>query len=226
MHHVVISGNELRSSDRWNVEYFIIDDKWIGDEKSRNFVPIGTLVNQLKKTLAPGEQPTSLFTYIGMENVEGGTGRFVGNAISKGSEILSRAKIAPSNCVLYGRLRPTLNKVALIPHDAAGWVCSTEFIVLEAIENKIHPRLLRELLASEYITSQVERFIRGASLPRLPAENLLTLKVPVPPMEEQLKIVERLRKLDNERDEVYARLSSLPQDYWTAISQASFEGLK
>lgn len=220
MHQVVVQSKNLLSSDRWNVEYFIIDDTWVANANANNFTRIGDVAKELKRTIAPNERPESQCTYIGLENIEANTGRFVGNLFCQGADILSRAKIAAKNAVLYGRLRPTLNKVALVPCDANEWVCSTEFIVLEADLKKIHPRFLRELLASEYVTTQVTRFVTGASLPRLPSENLLSMKVPIPEMSVQMEVVERLLDLDREREAVHTRLNAFPSDYWLAISKA------
>lgn len=62
--------------------------------------------------------------YLGLEHVEGETGRVLGHADAKG--VLSTTVAYRAGDVLYGKLRPYLNKVTVAPFDGVG---STEFIV-------------------------------------------------------------------------------------------------
>ena len=74
--------------------------------------------------------------YVGLENIESNTGQFLGSIDS--IEVKSSTfKFSPEH-LLYGRLRPYLNKVML--PDFSGH-CSTEIFPM-----KPNPELLREFL--------------------------------------------------------------------------------
>ena len=54
--------------------------------------------------------PDSNFHYLGMENVEKNTGELIDLPVVKGSEIKSQTILIPQDFLIYGKLRPYLNK--------------------------------------------------------------------------------------------------------------------
>lgn len=121
--------------------------------------------------------------YVGLENIESGTGRFLGttNAVSVKSTTF---RFSPEH-VLYGRLRPYLNKV-LLP-DFEGH-CSTEIFPIRP-----GPAVSREYifhwLSMDATVKSIDATSTGARMPRANMNAVLDFLIPVPPLPEQRRIV-------------------------------------
>src|SRR5437899_12976380 len=123
------SFQKLLAEGRWKVEFF--SGEADNAPKSRYpLVRLGEIVQESQKALDPQTEPNRLFNYLGLEHVKSVTGDLVGFQPRSGSEILSRSKVFSEGNVLYGRLRPYLNKVYLAVGIVSEGICSGEFFVL------------------------------------------------------------------------------------------------
>ena len=121
--------------------------------------------------------------YVGLENIESHTGRFIGS--TDPLEVKSTTfKFTPDH-LLYGRLRPYLNKVML--PDFVGH-CSTEVFPI-----KPRPGLSREFLQYWFLrdatVEQIDATSTGARMPRANMTAVLDFEFPLPPLPEQQRIV-------------------------------------
>lgn len=121
--------------------------------------------------------------YVGLENIESHTGRFIGSTDPLGVKS-STFKFSPEH-LLYGRLRPYLNKVML--PDFTGH-CSTEIFPL-----KPRPGLSREFLQYWFLrdatVKQIDATSTGARMPRANMNAVLDFEFLLPPLPEQQRIV-------------------------------------
>ena len=87
--------------------------------------------------------------------------------------------------VLYGKLRPYLNKVALPDFEGR---CTTEIIPLLPtidLDRRYLAWFLRRPSTVRYMSSEVT----GSRMPRADIRRLLSLEIPLPPLEQQRRIV-------------------------------------
>ncbi len=121
--------------------------------------------------------------YVGLEHIESQTARFSGS-IEPQSVKSSTFRFSTEH-ILYGRLRPYLNKV-LAP-DFEGHF-STEIFPI-----KPGPALLRQYLLYWFIADEtVERIngtCTGARMPRANMQTVMGFDFPLPPLAEQRRIV-------------------------------------
>jgi type I restriction enzyme, S subunit len=136
--------------------------------------------------IEPMEFPDSSFNYIGLENIEGHTGRLVKQTRTPGSQIQSTKNVFRERQILYGKLRPYLNKVYLADEDG---ICSTDIFVLTCNEKHILPEFAAYYLRSERALEMVQNLTVGANLPRVDAKGFLSIDIPVPSLSEQKKII-------------------------------------
>jgi type I restriction enzyme S subunit len=121
--------------------------------------------------------------YVGLEDIESGTGRFLGatNPVSVKSATF---RFSPEH-VLYGRLRPYLNKV-LLP-DFEGH-CSTEIFPI-----RVGREVLREYLfywlSMDATVKSINSTSTGARMPRANMGAVLEFEIPIPTLSEQRRIV-------------------------------------
>ena len=126
--------------------------------------------------------------YLGLEHVESGTGRILieadGGLASATKSNNFRFK---SNHVLYGKLRPYLNKVAL-PEFAGR--CTTEIIPLQPVG--VNRQWLAWLLRRQDTVDYAMKGKTGSRMPRASMRDLMEMPVLLPPLDEQLRIVGQL----------------------------------
>jgi restriction endonuclease S subunit len=202
---------ELMATGRWKVELFAESlEKYSGKLSYLGVVPVRKLFVETNKTKNPQLTPNDEFSYIGMENVESGTGDLIDYRCCTGREIKSRSKVVQSENILYGRLRPNLNKVCLIKQPNKNAICSGEFLVLVPRCNKVRPRVLKELLSSQIVLGSVIKFVGGAALPRVSLADLESIMVPLPPMDRQLEFERILLEADARRAKIKRELQEMP----------------
>ncbi|MYC59667.1 MAG: hypothetical protein F4X09_05665, partial [Gammaproteobacteria bacterium] len=166
--------------------------------------PLGDLCEMDRQGLQSDESDAKSLPFVGVENVESGSGVIdFGNDTRVGSQKSTSFRFDERH-VLYGKLRPYLNKVAT---PAFAGKCSTELVPLlprAGVDREFLGYLLRRKETVEYVMSSVT----GARMPRTDMKALMSLSVPLPPPDEQMRIVtilnraakiERLRRQAQER---------------------------
>jgi hypothetical protein len=109
------------------------------------------------------------FNYIGLENIEGHTGRVITTGKTRGGEIQSTKNVFHAGQVLYGKLRPYLNKVHLAEEDG---ICSTDIFVLTCDRSRMLASFAAYYLRSES-TLEAAKNRKRQTNPSVPAMNLM-----------------------------------------------------
>jgi len=146
---------------------------------------LGEVCEQDKKIVEPNSLSAKSLPYLSLENVQSGTGRILkGVAGREDANGKSTTFVFDERHVLYGKLRPYLNKVAL--PDFRGR-CTTEMIPLLPKE-RIDREFLGWLLRRSETVGAAMRQKTGSRMPRADMDDLFTLEVPLPPLPEQKRI--------------------------------------
>jgi type I restriction enzyme S subunit len=153
---------------------------------------LGKLFTRQMKTILPTTQPDQDFNFIGLESIESNKGVLTSVNKTKGANIKSNKFLFRRDNILYGKLRPYLNKVWLADFDG---ICSTDIWVLRANEQLIRPVILAALLRSKFIVDKMSSLMTGTSLPRANATSFDNLDIKIPALEEQQSIVEKLTEI-------------------------------
>ena len=128
---------------------------------------------------------------LDLEDIEKDTSRIIYRA--KYSERLSTSTKSTfqKGDVLYGKLRPYLNKVVVADTDG---VCTTEIIPIVP-SNVIDSQFLRWLLKRPAFLTHVDSLMYGVKMPRLGTDDAVKSIHPLPPLTEQYRIVVKIDKL-------------------------------
>jgi type I restriction enzyme S subunit len=163
---------------------------------------LGALVQPSKEKSEPDS--TDRRPYVGLEHIESNTNRIIGQA--KAAEAKSTTSVFRRGDVLFSKLRPYLNKVAIAPFDGVG---STEIIVFPQLPHLSNRFLVHFLSRQETVSTAQERSA-GVQLPRITFERISDLNVPLPPLAEQRRIVAKVESLLDEVNRAKARLDRVP----------------
>ena len=159
--------------------------------------------------------------YISLEHIEKDTGKLLGHGRS--SDV--RSSKTKFNCgdLLYGKLRPYLNKVYV--SDLEG-VCSTDLLVFPKNEFLSNIFFLYRFLCRDFV-NYASHNVSGVNLPRVNFQTLSRFKIPLPPLPEQHRIVAKIEelftKLDAGINELHKAQSQLKR-YRQSVLKAAFEG--
>lgn len=179
----------------------VLQQAFNGSESARwPQVRLGEVAASNLTQVPPNEEFAKDLPYIGMEDIESQTGRII--ARSAHSDIRSNTFAFDERHVLYGKLRPYLNKVAL---PESGGRCSTELIPLLPAAG-LDRRYLAWFLRRPETVSAAMQEKTGSRMPRASMKNIGQLHIPLPPVSHQRQVVASLERIS-------AELTSLQQHF-------------
>ena len=121
--------------------------------------------------------------YLGLEHVEAHTMRIIGNG--RGSDVKSaKTRFRPGD-VLYGKLRPYLNKVAKPEFEG---ICSTDFLVFRESE-QLDAGYLAQFLNQLWVAEQAHHISAGVELPRVDWKGLSSFPISYPTSKEAQRAI-------------------------------------
>lgn len=180
--------------------------------------PLGQLVAPGRPRVSPAAQ--SDLPFLGMEHVQARTMKILGSVSAKQMKSAS-VHFQPGD-VLYGRLRPYLNKVAR--PDFEGF-CSAEFIVFPESPHLCQSFLQYRLNATDFVS--YASHLNDGDRPRVDFQRIAGFEVAVPPIEEQHRIVAKIEELFTQLDTAVAALERVRinlKRHRASILKAAVEG--
>ena len=142
------------------------------------------------KTLVPNNDEE--YNYVGLENIESNSGKLVDFLPTMGSEIKSSKVLFKKGMVLYGKLRPYLNKVWISNFDG---VATTEILPFYPIDkNGLDMNYVKHYFLSPSFLNKVMNNCSGARMPRLTTKFIKSNEayIPIPSIFIQQKVVKYL----------------------------------
>ncbi len=127
--------------------------------------------------------------YIGLEHIGQGDNNLVSRGNSK--DFTSNKHVFHKGDVLYGKLRPNLNKTYLASEDG---YCSTDILPL-ALKETILGEILLWVLSSNRFVDHAVSTSSGTKMPRTSWNDMKDFKILLPPLVEQQKIISIVSKI-------------------------------
>ena len=143
--------------------------------------------------------------------------------IEKGGRLLDRKTVGErkavgdktffdSGDILYSKLRPYLLKILVAPDCG---ICTPEIVPFKVFGN-LDPKYIVAFLKCPYVDAVINAVTYGVKMPRVGTETMTELLVPIPPLSEQKRIVEKLNEVTPPTDNytaAYIRAAELNQEF-------------
>lgn len=159
--------------------------------RSWRLVKLGVCLQRRKDTVLPATLSDDSIGLVGLEDIQDGGRGGITIRQTKPKDIESLKTRFAAGDILYGKLRPYLNKVGIATQ--AG-ICSTEIWAFTP-SPLVDSRFATFFLASSFFVDRVASLTKGANLPRLDTGAFDSIEIPLPPLSEQQRIVEILQEL-------------------------------
>jgi type I restriction enzyme S subunit len=147
---------------------------------------LGDVCRMDRRTLPTAEAIRAGLKFVGMEHVDPDSGRITAGNGSRVGDGKSQSFLFNNRHVLFGKLRPYLRKIALPEGDGCS---STELVPLLPNPKHLDRSYLFHWLRRSTVINAVMAKNTGARMPRADMNVLLALPFPVPPLDEQRRIV-------------------------------------
>ncbi|CAA0093992.1 restriction endonuclease subunit S [Zhongshania aliphaticivorans] len=170
------------------------------------YTQLGAVTKYGKTTKAELSDASQGDWILELEDVEKDSSRLLKRVTVEARKFKSSKNKFKTGDVLYGKLRPYLNKIIIA--DRPGY-CSTEIIPIDA-EPFVSNRYLFYWLKSESFQAHVNAASYGVNMPRLGTKDGLQAPLILPPLAEQKVIADKLDELLAQVNTVKARLDAIP----------------
>ncbi len=180
-------SSRIAASDRPAYETeapFDIPDSW-------EWVQLGSISNygECKSVDAHGVAADTWS--LDLEEIEKGTGRLLCRKYAGEKTSTSSKHVFSKGMILYSKLRTYLNKVLVADREG---VCTSEIIPIALYDN-ITPEYVRLVLMSPYFLAYTASKDYGVKMPRIGTSDARAALIPLPPINEQGRIVAKVEEL-------------------------------
>jgi len=157
---------------------------------------------------------------VAPNHIESRTGEVTHTETSADQGAMSGKYLCKQGDVLYSKIRPALRKVVLAEDDC---LCSADMYALRPSE-RLMPEYLQYFLLSEDFSAWAELESARVAMPKINRETLSAIRIPVPPLEEQERIVLEIRdgakRIDLQRKAVRGSVELLKERRAALITAA------
>lgn len=181
---------------------------------------LGDISKRIASQILPTNYPDTEFFYIGLEHIESNTGILINANHQKGWSIKSNKNKFDTGDILYGKLRPYLNKVWLA--DRSG-ICSTDIWVLRPMKDKTNGYFIATFLKFQQIVNILNLKTEGANLPRVKSESFDKINIPLPPLPLQHEFAKLVEDIEAEKTRQAESMKKL-DELFNSLMQRAFTG--
>lgn len=121
---------------------------------------------------------------VSPDDIEKNTGRLIYPLRTvKEKEIISVNHLFSKDMLIYSKIRPRLRKIVYVDFDG---LCSADMYPLKT---SLKYAFVKQLMLSDYFDLEVYKFDNRVKMPKINQPQLNSIKIPIPPLEEQSEIV-------------------------------------
>ena len=158
------------------------------------------------------------YPHIGIDSIEKGTGALKGYRTVREDGVISGKYIFTPQHIIYSKIRPNLNKVALPDFEG---LCSADAYPILSNHSNCNRVFLAIALRSEYFLEYILQFSSRTNLPKVNRKEITGFRMPLPPLKLQEQFAAFVEQTDKSKvavqkalDEAQLLFDSLMQKYF------------
>lgn len=165
---------------------FDIPDSWCWERLGN----ISTY-NQTKRKVKAIDLKESTWV-LDLEDIEKNTGNILERINAKDKKVSGDKLVFYKGQLLYSKLRPYLKKILIAPDDG---VCTPELVPFNILGG-CNTNYILSVLKSPYVDFFINSVTYGVKMPRVSAETMVNLLIPIPTIKVQNNIAEMIEKVN------------------------------
>ena len=166
-----------------------IDDKIPFDlPESWEWVRFFSVVDIATNLVRPEEYAD--YMHIAPDNIEKATGTLFECHTVQQDKVVSPNHLFYKGQIIYSKIRPLLRKAVIAPFDG---LCSADMYPLNTAINRKY--LLRYMLSDAFNLQVATAMSSRVKMPKINQDELSKILIPIPPMQEQERIVSKIEEL-------------------------------
>lgn len=155
----------------------MVRDILVNARKQHPVCHLSELFEYRQELIRPGTKRKTPIRFVGLQHLEPHSGRRIGEDAIDPQTLRGRKFTFEVGDILYGYLRPYLNKVWLADLDGA---CSVDQYVLIPRHELVLPKYLAAIIRSPLVLDVAEQKTNPLTLPRLSSRDFGAIEVPLP----------------------------------------------
>lgn len=152
----------------------------------------------------------SNYPHIGIDSIEKETGELKGYRTVKEDGVISGKYLFSSAHIIYSKIRPNLNKVALPDFEG---VCSADAYPILPNKGISNREFLAYTMRSKFFLNYILAFSSRTNLPKVNKIQVEGFEVPLPPIEVQNEFAKFVRLISNSKLEMLRSLAELEKNF-------------
>lgn len=150
------------------------------------------------------------YPHIGIDSIEKETGRLVGyRTIAEDGVVSGKYLFTPAH-IIYSKIRPNLNKVALPNFDG---LCSADAYPILVKEGICNREYFGYTLRSRFFLDYILAFSNRTNLPKVNKSQVEGVKLPLPPIELQNQFANFVHRIDKSKFRGLSMLTTMKSAY-------------
>ena len=130
------------------------------------------------------------YMHIAPDNIEKATGVLLECRTVQQDKVVSPNHMFYKGQIIYSKIRPLLRKAVIAPFDG---LCSADMYPLNTSVNKEY--LLRYILSDTFNLQVATTMSSRVKMPKINQDELSNILIPIPPIQEQERIISRVKEL-------------------------------
>lgn len=156
------------------------------------------------------------YPHIGIDSIEKDTGKLSGYRTVREDNVISGKYVFDSRHIIYSKIRPNLNKVAL--PDFTG-LCSADAYPILPNPDNCNRVFLAVVMRSQYFLDYIIGLSTRTNMPKVNRKQIVGFKMPLPPLSLQEQFAAFVRQSDKSKFELEKALAELTATYKRIIAE-------
>ncbi|MGU3472834.1 restriction endonuclease subunit S [Paenibacillus sp. D51F] len=170
-------GNLFKNEKGWRIQS-LLDVATIDTKMTKNF------------------EKYEMYPHIGIDSIEKDTGKIIQYKLVKDSNLISGKYLFSEKHIIYSKIRPNLNKVALPTFSG---LCSADAYPILPISGISNRYYLAYILRSEFFLNYILDFSGRTNIPKVNKQQLEGFQLPLPPIKLQNQFATIVTKIEEQK---------------------------